>query len=192
MISIQEILVSEELLEEKFVCDLLRCKGACCIEGESGAPITLDEIKAIKENWPTYKDYLDAEGIDAAENQHFGIIDDDGEWVTPLIGKHGRCAYSLIENGIAKCGLEQAYLDKKTQWRKPISCFLYPARIMKLHDTLAVNYHRWNICKPACECGSQKGVRVYEFLKTPLIAQFGSDWYNELELVASQWNAKDN
>jgi hypothetical protein len=192
MIAVQGILVSEDLLEEKFICDLLQCKGACCIEGESGAPVTQEEITAIEENWEQYKSYLDAEGIAAAEQQRFGVVDEDGEWVTPLIGKHGRCAYSLIENGIAKCGLEQAYIDGKTQWRKPISCFLYPARIMKLHDTWAVNYHRWNICKPACECGSQKGVKVYQFLKAPLIQQFGEDWYRDLEHIASQWNREDN
>lgn len=192
MIAVQGILVSEDLLEEKFVCDLIKCKGACCIEGESGAPVTRDEINTIKENWSIYTTYLDSEGMASAEKQQFGVLDDDGEWVTPLIGKHGRCAFSFLENGIAKCGLEQAYLDGKTQWRKPISCFLYPARVMKLHDTLAVNYHRWKICQPACECGSQKGVRVYQFLKVPLTQQFGEAWYNELDHIAQQWNVKDN
>ena len=194
MIAVQGILVSEDLLEEKFICDLIKCKGACCIEGESGAPVTRDEINTIKENWSIYTTYLDSEGVASAEKQHFGVMDEDGEWVTPLVGKHGRCAFSLLENGMAKCGLEQAYLNGKTQWRKPISCFLYPARVMKLHDTLAVNYHRWKICQPACECGSQNGVRVYQFLKVPLTQQFGEAWYDELDLIAQEWNAqaKDN
>jgi hypothetical protein len=189
MIAVHGVLVSEELLEEKFVCDLLKCKGACCVEGEGGAPITPEEKNIISDNWSHYKEYLDTAGIEAAEKQQFGLIDEEGEWVTPLIGKHGRCAYSKIDDrGIAKCGLEQAFLDGKTKWRKPLSCHLYPIRIMKLHDTLAVNYHRWNICKPACECGTKKGIKVYQFLKEPLIRQFGEDWYQELETVASHWN----
>jgi len=192
MIAVQGILVSEDLLEEKFMCDLIKCKGACCVEGESGAPVSMDEIETIQKNWSVYTSYLDKEGVTAAEEQQFGVMDEDGEWVTPLIGKHGRCAFSLIENGIAKCGLEQAYIDGKVEWRKPMSCFLYPARIMKLHDTFAVNYHRWSICRPACECGSKKGLRVYQFLKGPLIQQFGEAWYNELDYIAKEWNAKDN
>jgi hypothetical protein len=193
MIIVGDTLISEEIFEEKFVCDLAACKGACCVEGESGAPLNEDELDRLEEVMEEVKPYLRPEGIAVIEEKGLFEVDIDGDLVTPLIGNHGVCAYAVFDaDGTAKCGLEQAYLDGKTSWKKPISCHLYPIRLAKLHEYVAVNYHRWPICKPACECGSRLNVPVYAFLKEPLIRQFGEAWYNELQEVYQAWKAEQD
>lgn len=188
MIIVGETLVSEEIFEKKFVCDLQACKGACCVEGESGAPLEVEELSSLEEIYEIVKPYLRPEGIKAIEEKDLYEVDSDGDFVTTLVGDHGVCAYAFFDQqGIAKCALEQAFLDGKTNWKKPISCHLYPIRLAKLPEYTAVNYHHWPICKPACECGSKLEVPVYKFLKEPLIRRFGESWYQELELVASEF-----
>jgi len=188
MIIVQDTLISEELLEEYFVCDLNACKGACCIEGDSGAPLDLDELDKLDEIYDQVKPYLRPEGIKAIEELGLYTVDYDGDFVTPLIGKHGECAYVIFdEKGIAKCGIEKAYLDGKIDWKKPISCHLYPVRLGKLTDYTALNYHRWGLCEPACKCGSALKVPVFRFLKEPLIRKFGEAWYSELEGIEKVW-----
>jgi Protein of unknown function (DUF3109) len=184
MIAIDNTIVSEHLLEKKFVCDLAACKGECCVAGDSGAPLEEEEIAILEKVWDEVKPYLPKDGVKAIEKQGFFVIDEDGDFTTPLVkGKH--CAFTIFdEGGIAKCGIEQAYYDKKIKWKKPISCHLYPVRISKYKDYEAVNYHQWEICKPACECGAKLDVPVYKFLKEPLIRKFGKDWYKQLELAA--------
>jgi hypothetical protein len=188
MIIVGDTLVSEEIFEKKFVCDLQACKGACCVEGESGAPLEEDELSSLEEVYEIVKPYLRPEGIQALEEKDLYEVDSDGDYVTTLVGDHGVCAYAFFDqHGIAKCALEQAYLDGKTNWKKPISCHLYPIRLAQLPDYVAVNYHHWPICQPACECGSKLEVPVYKFLKEPLIRRFGESWYQELELVATEF-----
>lgn len=182
MIVIDDTIVSEHLLEKKFVCDLNACKGECCVAGDSGAPLDEEEIGILEDIWEEVKPYLPKDGVKAIEKQGVSVIDSDGDFTTPLVkGKH--CAYTIFDQGIAKCGIEQAYYDKKISWKKPISCHLYPVRIDKHKTYDAVNYHKWDICKPACECGAKLDVPVYKFLKDPLIRKYGKDWYKQLELA---------
>jgi len=190
MIIVGQTLVSEELLEECFVCDLNACKGACCIEGESGAPLEQDELLLLEDSLEAVRPYMRPEGIAVIDEQGAYTVDDDGDFVTSLVGKHGACAFvTFDEKGIAKCALEQAYNDGKTSWKKPISCHLYPVRLAKLKEYTAVNYHRWQVCEPACACGKSLKVPVYKFLKDPLTRRFGLDWYRELEEIAAVWKA---
>jgi hypothetical protein len=184
MIIIGETLVSEDIFEEQFVCDLNACKGACCVEGSSGAPLTIEEVDELEKFWPLVKPYLPAEHIAVVEERGFVVVDDDQELTTPLYGDHGACAFVFYDQkGIAKCGYEKAFLDGKTTWKKPISCHLYPIRTNELKEYTGVNFHRWGICEPACECGSKLKVPVFRFLKEPLIRKFGSAWFEEAELV---------
>ncbi len=192
MIIIGQTLVSEELLEEQFVCDLNACKGACCIEGESGAPLEQDELLKLEDSLEAARPYMRPEGIAVVDAEGPYTVDDDGDFVTSLVGKHGECAFvTFDEKGIAKCSLEQAYNDGRTSWKKPISCHLYPIRLAQLKEYVAVNYHRWQVCEPACACGKSLKVPVYKFLKEPLIRRFGEAWYSELEDVAAAWKPMD-
>lgn len=193
MIIVQDTLISEELLEEYFVCDLAACKGACCIEGDSGAPLDADELEKFDEIFDAVKPYLRPEGLESIAKNGLYTVDEDGDYVTPLVGKHGECAYVIFdEKGIAKCGIEKAYLDGKINWKKPISCHLYPVRLAKLTDYIALNYHRWGLCEPACTCGSKLKVPVFRFLKEPLIRKFGEEWYNELLEIEKIWKKEQH
>jgi hypothetical protein len=183
MIKVGEVLVSDDIKEKEFVCNLEKCKGACCVEGDYGAPLEDDELEILKEIYPQVKPYLTPEGIKAIEEQGTHVLDDDGDFSTPTIGGK-ECAYSIYdEKGILKCGIEQAYYDKKISWKKPISCHLYPIRITKKKNFEAVNYHKWDICSPACTFGKELGVPIYKFLKDPLIRKYGQAWYDELVAV---------
>jgi len=182
MIAIENTIVSEHLLEKKFVCDLNACKGECCVAGDSGAPLTDEELPILKEIYEKVKPYIPADGVKAIEKQDVYVLDDDKEFTTTLVkGKH--CAYVYFENKIAKCAIEKAFNEGKINFKKPISCHLYPVRITKYKDYDAVNYHKWEICKPACECGTKLNVPVYKFLKEPLIRKYGENWYKQLEFA---------
>jgi hypothetical protein len=184
MIIIKDTLVSEEIFEKQFVCDLQACKGACCIEGSSGAPLEAEETGILEEIYDIVAPYLRPEGRAVIEANGLYEMDSDGDLVTPLVGEHGACAFVTFDaNGIAKCGIEQAYLDGKISWRKPISCHLYPVRLQQLTEYVAVNYHRWQVCDPACNLGQALGVPVFQFLKEPLTRKFGAEWYQEAEEV---------
>lgn len=188
MIIVGDTLVSEDLFDQHFVCDLNACKGACCVEGESGAPLEQDELLRIEENLEAVKPFMRPEGLLALEDQGPYVVDDDGDFVTSLVGKHGECVFVTFDDqGIAKCALEQAFYAGATAWKKPISCHLYPVRLAKLTEYVAVNYHKWQVCEPACACGTALKVPVYKFLKEPLIRRFGEEWYKELDAVAQQW-----
>lgn len=188
MIQINDKLISEDIFEKSFVCDLQKCKGACCVEGDSGAPLEEEEKQILERIYPKVKPYLRAEGIQAIEEQGTWIEDTyDGEPVTPIIdGKE--CAYVIFdENGITKCGIEKAWEEGAVEWRKPVSCHLYPIRIKSYRNFDAVNYDRWEICRPACELGKALEVRVYQFLKEPLTRKYGADFYVELDTAAEEW-----
>ena len=186
MLAVQNTLVSDLIIEKKFVCDLNACQGACCVKGDSGAPLEEGEKEEIRKSYPAVKKYMSAEGIEAVEKDGFFILDSDREWSTTLV-KNGPCAYAYFENNSAKCAFEKAFLKGEIKFKKPISCHLYPIRIKKISDFDAVNFHEWDICKKACTCGEHLNVRVYRFLKDPLIRKYGKDWYNELELVADEY-----
>lgn len=187
MIAIGNALVSEDLLEKKFVCDLNACKGACCVEGESGAPLDEDELEVLASIWDKVKPYVPADGVKAIEKQGTHVIDSDGDYTTPLVkGKH--CAYTYFENGFALCAIEKAHKEGKINYKKPISCHLYPVRIEKTKVYDSVNYHKWDICKPACKCGAKQDVPVFTFVKDGLVRKYGKKWYAELELAAGLKN----
>ncbi|WP_258103398.1 DUF3109 family protein [Marinoscillum sp. MHG1-6] len=180
MIQIGKTLISDDIKEEFFVCDLERCKGACCVEGDLGAPLLEEELPQIEDVVEVVKDYLPRGAIDALEKNGPYLLDEEGDFSTTTIDNK-ECAFAYYdERGILKCGIEQAHKDGKTDFRKPISCHLYPIRVVKLHDHLALNYDRWQICSPACELGASLKVPVYKFLKEPLIRKFGEVWYQEL------------
>lgn len=190
MIEHRGTLISEDLFEERFVCDLQACKGACCVEGDSGAPLEPEEAKLMQELWPIIRPYIPEKGQRAIDQHGVSEVDIDGELVTTLVEGRGECAFTVFENGIALCGIEKAWRDGKISFRKPISCHLYPIRVTKLRYHDGLNYHRWPICKPACSCGVKLNVPVFRFLKDPLVRQYGAEWYAELEEIYAAWLAE--
>lgn len=185
MIAIGQTLISEDLLEKKFVCDLNACKGACCVAGDSGAPLDKSELKQLEEVLDAVKPYMNKKGLAAIQKHGPYVVDSDGDYTTTLVGEKAECAFVVFdENKIAKCAIEQAYSEGKIKWKKPISCHLYPVRITRYKGYDAVNYSHWDICAPACACGEKLDVPVYKFLKEPLIRKYGRAWYAELEQSA--------
>lgn len=183
MLQIQKTLVSLDLLEKRFVCDLQKCKGACCVEGDAGAPLLEEELEVVEKMYEKVKPFMRKEGIAAIEKQGRHIIDDEGEPVTPLV-KGKECAYVVFEkNGSTRCAFELAYNAGKTDFKKPVSCHLYPVRIAKYNEFEAVNFQSWEICKPACICGEKLNVKVYRFVKEALIRRYGEAWFEELEIA---------
>ena len=179
MIQVEDKIISLDVFEKQFVCDLNECKGACCIEGDAGAPLLEEEEKILDEIYEMVKPYMKQEGITEIEKQGVAVYDSEGDLTTPLVNNR-ECAFVIFENGITKCSIEKAYLDGKLDFKKPISCHLFPIRIKEYRDFDAVNYEEIKICKPACECGSKLEVPLYAFLKEPLIRKYGEDWYKEL------------
>ena len=190
MILIDDILISDDVLKKQFLCNLKACKGACCVEGDLGAPLNADELPVLTEIYAQVKPFLTQQGIDEIETQGLYILNDDGTAATPLIdGK--ACVYINYDaDGTAKCGIEQAFLAGKIDWKKPISCHLYPIRLDKTKYYTAVNYDKWDICNAACELGKKNQLPVYKFLKEPLIRQFGADFYEQLQHAAEQQDWK--
>jgi len=184
MFQIGKTIVSEEILEQDFVCNLSACKGACCIDGNAGAPLEDDETEILVEIYSKIKPFLTAK----IEEQGAFVKGDDGEWETPLVN-NSECAYVIFdEANIAKCGLEEAFNQGVIAWKKPLSCHMYPVRVREYTELTAVNYHKWEICDPACSLGAELKVPVYKFVKEALIRKFGTEWYAELEKVAEELN----
>ena len=190
MLQIDNTLISLDLIEKKFVCDLKSCHGECCIAGDSGAPLTIDEISILEKIYPKIEPYLSHEGKKIINEKGVFEVDIENDTVTPLINNK-ECAYLIYENNIAVCGIEKAYNDKKINFQKPISCFLYPVRIKEYKDFTAVNYDEWDICKPARILGEKTGTPVYKFLKEPLIKRFGKKWFENLEFAAKNYKNKN-
>lgn len=190
MFQIENTLISEEIIENDFVCNLNACRGACCVDGESGAPLEDAETEILVDIFADVKPYLTPEGIKAIEEQGAFVKGEDGEWETPLVNK-SECAYVIFsEKGVAKCGLEEAYNQGATTWKKPVSCHLYPIRTREYTEFIAVNYHKWEICDPACSLGQELKVPIYKFVKEALTRKFGEKWYSELEKVAEELNSR--
>ncbi len=194
MIAIDNKLVSDEVIEAQFVCDLNKCKGGCCEDGDAGAPLETAELEELINCYEEVKPYLTKEGKDVIERNGKYYFDDYFGWVTPTI-ENKICAYGYRdESGIIKCGIEQAYNDGKTSWKKPISCHLFPIKIIKskIEENLEyVNYEpRKDLCKPACKLGKKLKVPVYIFLKDALVRKYGQEFYNTLEATARHLSAK--
>ncbi len=191
MLQIDKTIISLDVIERKFVCDLHACKGSCCIVGDSGAPLEEEELDIIDNIYSIVEPYLTEEGIKAIDEQGCYTIDIEGDYVTPLINQK-ECAYTIFENGIAKCAIEKAFFDKKIKFRKPISCHLYPIRITKYKRHDAINYEHNKLCSAAVTLGEKLNVPVYKFLKEPLIKKYGQEWYKELEYAAKNLNFANN
>ena len=191
MIEVGSVLVHEDVIKENFVCNLNKCKGACCLEGDSGAPLEAAELDILKEIYPKVKPFMTAKGIATIEREGTHVTDYDGEYTTPCVEKNKECAYVTWENDITKCAIEKAYEQGAINWKKPISCHLYPIRITKYPEFDVLNYDRWSICSPACSFGNELKVSVHQFLKGPLTRKYGAEWYAELEEVVDYIKSTD-
>ncbi|MBR5455200.1 MAG: DUF3109 family protein [Rikenellaceae bacterium] len=181
MIEIDDKIVSVDILTTDFLCDVARCKGICCVEGNAGAPLEMDEMDVLEELYPIYEKYMTPEGREAIERDGFAVVDIDGDLTTPLVND-AECAYSYNEGGVTLCAIEKAYLAGECSWRKPISCHLYPIRVAKFSNgTYGLNFHRWNVCASAFECGRKVGVPAYKMLKEAITRAFGEEFYAALE-----------
>jgi hypothetical protein len=193
MIAIDDVLLTDKVVSEQFVCDLTRCKGACCVDGDAGAPLDLEELKNIDEVYNAVLPYLDKQSLEEIEKQGRYVYDKEFGWVTPTINS-SICVYGIKDaQGVVKCGIEQAYLDGKVKWKKPISCHLFPIIVKKSKNgvTDLVNYEpREDHCKAACSLGKKLKVPVYEFLKEPLIRRFGREFYDRLQATALYMSEK--
>lgn len=186
MIAIDNTLISEDLFDKKFVCDLNACKGACCVAGDSGAPLDKDELPQLEAVLEQVKPYMVKKGVKAIEKHGAYVIDSDGDYTTTLVSDKAECAFVYFDDKkIAKCAIEKAYEEGKIKWKKPISCHLYPIRISQHKGYEAVNYNKWDVCAPACVCGKKLDVPVYKFLKDPLIRKYGKEWFKQLEKSAT-------
>ncbi|MEL6132711.1 MAG: DUF3109 family protein [Bacteroidota bacterium] len=191
VIQIDDKLVSSEVTQELFACDIAACKGACCVEGELGAPLEKSELPILKEIYPKVKPYLRKEGIQAIEEEGTWVRDFTGGLSTPLV-EGQECAYvTFSKNGTALCGIEQAHRDGATDFKKPISCELYPIRVQPVGEFTALNYDRWDICSAACFKGAYEGVKVYEFVKDALIRAYGEEFYQQLDQTARFMEEKE-
>jgi len=180
MIKVGAVLVSDDLIDHFFCCDIEKCKGGCCLEGDAGAPLDPLEISDLEDNYPFFKKYMTLEAIAKVETDGLFNYDEIGNFVTPLL-ENESCAFVYYEHDVAKCAIEKSFLQGEIDFQKPISCHLYPIRIKQLPDYDALNYHRWFVCESACNKGSTEKIPVYQFLKTPLIRKYGEKWFKELE-----------
>ena len=192
MIIVEKTIISDDIAEKVFVCDVKRCQGACCVEGDLGAPLEEVELSQLEEIYPVVKPYLSEAGQKAVKEQGVWVLDEEGDFSTPTV--EGReCAYAIYDRkGILKCGIEQAYRDGKITFQKPISCHLYPIRVTRYEEFDALNYDVWDICAPACELGAALNVPIYQFLKEPLIRKYGADWYAKLVAQMEQVPTTDD
>lgn len=186
MVQIDDVIVSLDVLQKQFICDLSVCKGACCIEGDAGAPVEQEEVPLLEEVLPLVWDDLADDARAEIEKNGVVYVDEEGDLVTSIV--HGKdCVFTCYDKeGNCFCAIEKAYRAGKTNFYKPISCHLYPIRIGDYGVYKAVNYHQWDICQCARTLGKKEGVSVYQFLKEPLIRKFGQAWYDELVNVADE------
>jgi len=188
MFQLGKTIVSEDIIDKDFVCNLSACKGACCVDGDAGAPLDESETKILTDIYSKVKPFLTKEGIAAIEEQGVFTTTEDGEFETPLVNG-ADCAYVMFDKkGTALCAIEEAHNQGVIDWKKPVSCHLYPVRVKDYSEFSAVNYHKWQICDDACTLGKELQVPVYKFVKQALIRKFGEDWYMELEKIAEKQN----
>jgi len=190
MILVGSKLLSEDIFDKHFACDLNACKGACCVEGEGGAPLTEEECAILDEIFDDIKPYLNQEGLDVIDKTGLFTVGQDGDLETPLVDGRA-CVYATTsDRGILQCGIEMAHREGKTSWKKPISCHLYPIRIKELVDFEALNYHQWNICEGARTCGAANEITVLEFCKNALVRKYGEEWFEEAMKTYEVWQQK--
>lgn len=186
IIELGDTLISTEIFDTNFVCNLSKCKGACCIEGNRGAPLEIEEINAYQREWKNLASYLNEQSAKLFEKEGFYEGDDFIEYATTC-HPTGECIFAYRNDGCLSCGIEKAYKEKAIETAKPISCHLYPIRLGKVGLYTTLNYHKWDICSAACSLGDELKVPVFKFLKDPLVRQFGMDWYQELESIYEAW-----
>jgi len=180
MVQIGEAIVSRDIFETQFVCDLSKCKGMCCVYGESGAPLTDDEIVILQETYPKLKPYMTQKGVEVVEQHGVYDTDFDDDKVTRLVSDSEDCVFACNEEGVYYCAIEKAFLNGDIDFRKPVSCHLYPIRITKYNAFEAVNYNCWDICSDALKLGKETATPLHAFLKEPLIRKYGAEWYEQL------------
>ncbi|MEG0602583.1 MAG: DUF3109 family protein [Mucinivorans sp.] len=191
MLEIDDKIVSSDILSVKFCCDTTACRGQCCVEGSSGAPLDESEGTELADNFAAYRQYMKPEGVEVIERDGFTVVDYDGDLTTPLIND-AECAYSIRENGGTWCAIEKAWVAGESKFRKPISCHLYPIRLVKLaNGSIGLQYHRWAVCHAAEVLGAKHGVPLYVSLKDALIRRFGTDFYEQL-LDAVEYIKQEN
>lgn len=184
IIQVGNVLLSPDIFTERFCCDLEACKGICCVEGDAGAPVTLEEIERIEDVVDTVWDDLSAQAQAEIDKNGVAYTDIEGDLVTSIVGGKD-CVFTCYDNGCCLCALEKAYRAGQTKFVKPISCALYPIREKRFGNcTVALNYHKWSVCKDAVALGKKLDLPVWKFLREPLIRRFGEDWYHELEETA--------
>ncbi|MGE5944947.1 MAG: DUF3109 family protein [Flavobacteriales bacterium] len=187
MFQLGKTIVSEDIIKKDFVCNLSACKGACCVDGDAGAPLEEEETKILQDIYPKVKPFLRQVSIDTIEAQGTFITTEDGDFETPLLDG-ADCAYVIYDDkNVALCAIEEAYNQGEITWKKPVSCHLYPIRVTDYTEFSAVNYHKWEICDDACTLGKELQIPVYKFVKQALIRKFGEDWYMELEKIAKTY-----
>jgi hypothetical protein len=181
VIEIDGHIVSTDIITTRFCCDLAACKGICCVEGNSGAPLEVDEVAELEAAWEAYRFYMKPSGIAAVEAQGFSVTDEDGDLTTTLIDG-AECAYSFQENGVTLCAIEKAWKEGLCSFRKPISCHLYPIRLAQFSNgSIGLNYHRWSVCRPALINGAEAGIPIYRALREPIVRRFGEEFFKALE-----------
>lgn len=187
MLQIGNVLASLDIVQRFFCCNLDKCLGECCIEGDAGAPITTEEYDKLKEILPIVWDDLLPTAQAVVEQQGVGYVDSEGDLVTSIVDGRN-CVFTCYgPNGLCQCAIEKAFREGKTDFQKPVSCHLYPARVTDYPTFSAINYHRWKICKAAETLGRQKGIRLYQFLEAPLTRRFGKDWYDEFKTACEAY-----
>lgn len=187
MIQVGNILISADILEKKFICDLPLCRGYCCVQGDAGAPLNDDETLILEKEYNNFMNYVPEKGKKTITETGKWVYDWSNEKVTPL-NNGQECAYSFVENNIYKCSIEKAWSEGKTNFRKPISCHLYPIRISNLGTATALNFHSWSVCQPAVILGNSKGIPVFRFLQEALTRAFGKEFFEELVDAARKWD----
>lgn len=182
MIQIDDKIISLELFTARFCCDLGVCRGECCVEGNAGAPLEVEEVALLEQEWDNYVPYMTPQGRRAVEAQGLAVLDGDGDLTTPLVAAGAECAFTIRERGVTWCAIEKAWTEGRTRFRKPISCHLYPIRLVKLSEELTgLQYHRWEVCRAAEVLGTKRGEPLYRTLKEPIIRRFGENFYRTME-----------
>lgn len=186
LFEIDDKIISSELFEVKFCCDLAVCRGECCVEGNAGAPLEADEVDVLEEEYERYKPFMTPAGIEAVRRQGFFVVDADGDLTTPLIDD-AECAYAVEKEGITYCAIEKAWRAGKAAFQKPISCHLYPIRLTNFRNgTTGLMFHRWSICDSALRLGERIGTPVYKILREPIVRRFGEEFFRALEAAEAE------
>jgi hypothetical protein len=185
MLIIDNVLISSNLFHTYFMCDISNCKGICCVEGDAGAPLEEEEIALLEDAIDVIKPYMTKEGVHTILQQGVFDYDMEGSLVTPLVGDR-ECAFVYFEDTIAKCAIEKAYQNRKTDFQKPLSCHLYPIRITKHSHYESLDYHQWYVCEAACEKGEALNIKVFDFLQEPLLRKYGKQWMEKVRAIRQE------